>query len=174
MEVKLYQGLLEINWNLLFSAITVLVLYLILKHFFFEKVHAFMQARQAAVQRSLDEAEADKTQAREMLTHYQQTLDDAEARKCAIIKEAKAEADQRAESIINEARQQAQDLAKEAHKTMQADEEKAAEQLKKEVASIALLAAEQIMRKEMDEKSQQALVDQVLEEAANGKWKQQS
>ena len=35
MEVKLYQGLLEINWNLLFSAITVLVLYLILKHFFF-------------------------------------------------------------------------------------------------------------------------------------------
>ena len=172
MEVKLYQGLLEINWNLLFSAITVLVLYLILKHFFFEKVHAFMQARQAAVQRSLDEA--DKTQAREMLTHYQQTLDDAEARKRAIIKEAKAEADQRAESIINEARQQAQDLAKEAHKTMQADEEKAAEQLKKEGASIALLAAEQIMRKEMDEKSQQALVDQVLEEAANGKWKQQS
>ena len=37
MEVKLYQGLLEINWNLLFSAITVLVLYLILKHFFFSE-----------------------------------------------------------------------------------------------------------------------------------------
>ena len=49
MEVKLYQGLLEINWNLLFSAITVLVLYLILKHFFFEKVHNFMEARKAAV-----------------------------------------------------------------------------------------------------------------------------
>lgn len=58
MEVKLYQGLLEINWNLLFSAITVLVLYLILKHFFFEKVHNFMEARKAAVQASLDQAEA--------------------------------------------------------------------------------------------------------------------
>ena len=56
MKVELYQGLLEINWNLLFSAITVLVLYLILKHFFFEKVHKFMVARQEAVQKELDDA----------------------------------------------------------------------------------------------------------------------
>ena len=63
MEVKLYQGLLEINWNLLFSAITVLVLYLILKHFFFEKVHKFMEARKAAVQDNLDRAKATEEEA---------------------------------------------------------------------------------------------------------------
>lgn len=37
MKVELYQELLGLNWNLLFSLITVIVLVLILKHFFLKK-----------------------------------------------------------------------------------------------------------------------------------------
>ena len=161
MEVKLYQGLLEINWNLLFSAITVLVLYLILKHFFFEKVHKFMEARKAAVQDNLDRAKATEEEAQALLSEYQATLSNAEEEKRAIIKKAKAEADRRADAIVG------------AHENMRAEEEKAVVQLKKEVSSLAVLAAERIMQRELDEKSQQALVDQVLEEAAREKWQNQ-
>lgn len=173
MEVKLYQGLLEINWNLLFSAITVLVLYLILKHFFFEKVHKFMEARKAAVQDNLDRAKATEEEAQALLSEYQATLSNAEEEKRAIIKEAKAEADRRADAIVGEAKIQAQRIVSEAHENMRAEEEKAVVQLKKEVSSLALLAAERIMQSELDEKSQQALVDQVLEEAAREKWQNQ-
>ncbi len=173
MEVKLYQGLLEINWNLLFSAITVLVLYLILKHFFFEKVHKFMEARKAAVQDKLDRAKATEEEAQALLSEYQATLSNAEEEKRAIIKEAKAEADRRADAIVGEAKIQAQRIVSEAHENMRAEEEKAVVQLKKEVSSLAVLAAERIMQRELDEKSQQALVDQVLEEAAREKWQNQ-
>ena len=173
MEVKLYQGLLEINWNLLFSAITVLVLYLILKHFFFEKVHNFMEARKAAVQDNLDRAKATEEEAQALLSEYQATLSNAEEEKRAIIKEAKAEADRRADAIVGEAKIQAQRIVSEAHENMRAEEEKAVVQLKKEVSSLAVLAAERIMQRELDEKSQQALVDQVLEEAAREKWQNQ-
>ena len=173
MEVKLYQGLLEINWNLLFSAITVLVLYLILKHFFFEKVHKFMDARKAAVQDNLDRAKATEEEAQALLSEYQATLSNAEEEKRAIIKEAKAEADRRADAIVGEAKIQAQRIVSEAHENMRAEEEKAVVQLKKEVSSLAVLAAERIMQRELDEKSQQALVDQVLEEAAREKWQNQ-
>ena len=173
MEVKLYQGLLEINWNLLFSAITVLVLYLILKHFFFEKVHKFMEARKAAVQDNLDRAKATEEEAQALLSEYQATLSNAEEEKRAIIKAAKAEADRRADTIVGEAKIQAQQIVSEAHENMRAEEEKAVVQLKKEVSSLAVLAAERIMQRELDEKSQQALVDQVLEEAAREKWQNQ-
>ena len=152
MEVKLYQGLLEINWNLLFSAITVLVLYLILKHFFFEKVHNFMEARKAAVQASLDQAEAANEEAQTLLADYRTTLANAETEKRALRYE----------------------VAHTLFEKMQADEEKAVVQLKKEVASLAVLTAERIMQKELDENGQQELVDQVLEEAASGKWQNQS
>ena len=173
MEVKLYQGLLEINWNLLFSAITVLVLYLILKHFFFEKVHKFMEARKAAVQDNLDRAKATEEEAQALLSEYQATLSNAEEEKRAIIKKAKAEADRRAGAIVGEAKIQAQQIVSEAHENMRAEEEKAVVRLKKEVSSLAILAAERIMQRELDEKSQQALVDQVLEEAAREKWQNQ-
>ena len=173
MEVKLYQGLLEINWNLLFSAITVLVLYLILKHFFFEKVHKFMEARKAAVQDNLDRAKATEEEAQALLSEYQATLSNAEEEKRAIIKKAKAEADRRADAIVGEDKIQAQQIVSEAHENMRAEEEKAVVQLKKEVSSLAVLAAERIMQRELDEKSQQALVDQVLEEAAREKWQNQ-
>ena len=173
MEVKLYQGLLEINWNLLFSAITVLVLYLILKHFFFEKVHKFMEARKAAVQDNLDRAKATEEEAQALLSEYQATLSNAKEEKRAIIKKAKAEADRRADAIVGEAKIQAQRIVSEAHENMRAEEEKAVVQLKKEVSSLAVLAAERIMQRELDEKSQQALVDQVLEEAAREKWQNQ-
>lgn len=173
MEVNLYQGLLEINWNLLFSAITVLVLYLILKHFFFEKVHNFMEARKAAVQESLKQAEEANEEAQALLADYQNTLADAEEEKRTIIREAKTEADQRADVIVGEAKAQAQKIISEAHVKMQAEEEKAAVQLKKEVASLAVLTAQRIMQQEMDENKQQKLVDQVLEEAASGKWQNQ-
>lgn len=56
MEVKLYQGLFANHWNLLFSAITVLVLYLILKHFSLKKYiiswrHARQRYRQVWIRR---------------------------------------------------------------------------------------------------------------------------
>ena len=132
-----------------------------------------MEARKAAVQDNLDRAKATEEEAQALLSEYQATLSNAEEEKRAIIKEAKAEADRRADAIVGEAKIQAQRIVSEAHENMRAEEEKAVVQLKKEVSSLAVLAAERIMQRELDEKSQQALVDQVLEEAAREKWKNQ-
>ena len=128
-----------------------------------------MEARKAAVQDNLDRAKATEEEAQALLSEYQATLSNAEEEKRALIKEAKAEADRRADAIVGEAKIQAQRIVSEAHENMRAEEEKAVVQLKKEVSSLAVLAAERIMQRELDEKSQQALVDQVLEEAAREK-----
>ena len=99
MEVQIYQGLLEFNWNLLFSAITVLVLFLILKHFFFEKVHFFMMERQAQVEEQLTHAEETHKKAESLLEEYSEVLSNAEEEKRKILKDAKIMADERASSI---------------------------------------------------------------------------
>ncbi len=173
MEVNLYQGLLELNWNLLFSGITVLVLYLILKHFFFEKVHNFMAARQAMIEEQLIHAEAESSKAEKLLDEYSKTLANAEEEKRQIIKEAKIIADERAESIVADAKKEAAEIMLTAHKKIKTEEEKAVLQLKGEIAQLAVLTAEQIMEKELDEENQREIVDKVLEEAANGKWQNQ-
>ena len=55
---------------------------------------------------------------------------------------------------------------------MRAEEEKAVVQLKKGFFACGS-GDGRIMQRELDEKSQQALVDQVLEEAAREKWQNQ-
>lgn len=173
MEVNLYQGLLELNWNLLFSAITVLVLYLILKHFFFEKVHNFMMARQAMIEEQLAHADSENKKAEALLDEYSRTLANAEEEKRQIIKDAKAMADERADAIVSDAKKEAAEIMLSAHKKIAAEEEKAVSELKGEIAQLAVLTAEQILEKELGSGDRQEIVDKVLEEAASGKWQNQ-
>ena len=52
-----FEGLIEFNsWDFIFSMVTFLVLFLVLKHFLFEKVHSFMEKRTGEVEESLKNA----------------------------------------------------------------------------------------------------------------------
>ena len=118
MEVRLYQNLLEFNWNLLFTAVTVFVLYLILKHFFFEKVHNFMMARKAMIEEELMNADQESKKASKLLEEYSKTLANAEEEKRQIIKEAKVIADERADAIVSDAKKEAAQIIVDAHKKL--------------------------------------------------------
>ena len=172
MEVRLYQNLLEFNWNLLFTAVTVFVLYLILKHFFFEKVHNFMMARKAMIEEELMNADQESKKASKLLEEYSKTLANAEEEKRQIIKEAKVIADERADAIVSDAKKEAAQIIVDAHKKIET-EEKAVSQLKKDIGKLAVLTAEQIMQKELGDEDRQELVDKVIEEAGSGKWQSQ-
>ena len=51
-----YTGLIEINWSIIMIWITVIVLFLVLKKFFFEKVKTFMETRSNSIQDAFDSA----------------------------------------------------------------------------------------------------------------------
>lgn len=170
MEIKLYQGLLEFNWNLLFSAITVLVLYLILKRFFFAKVHCIMAERQAMIEEKLIHAEEKSQKAEALLTEYSQTLAAAEEEKRQIIKDARMQARKQADTIMDDARRQADQLLVQTGEKLKTEEEKAQTRLHKEVAALAALAAGKLLEKELSIDGQEALIDKTLQEAEAGGW----
>ena len=172
MEVTVYQGLLEFNWNLLFNAITVLVLYAILKRFFFEKVHYVLMARQAHLEEQLTHARETEQKAEILLGEYSRTLAHAEEEKRNILREARREADRRSAEILEKARKEAEDLNQRTHEKLAHEEEKMIRRLRDDIAELAMLAAEQILERELklDEEEQSALVNRVIEEAKLAKW----
>ena len=173
MEVTLYQGLLEFNWNLLFSAVTVLVLYLILKRFFFEKVHYFMMERQAHIEEQLTHARQTEAQAEELLEEYSRTLAHAEEEKRAILRDARKEADARAEAIVEEAKQEAARITAQTHEKLIHEEEKMIHRLRGDMAGLAILAAEQVLRRELEADGQEELAEQAIREVS-GQWETHS
>ena len=176
MEVTLYQGLLEFNWNLLFSGVTVLVLYLILKKFFFEKVHYVLMERQAHIEEQLWYAAETERKANILLEEYSETLAHAEEEKRRILREARKEADLRAAGIVEKAQKEAEELAVRTHEKLVHEEEKLVRRLQEEIGELAVLAASQVLGREltMASDSQAELVNQVLEEAKESKWKNQA
>ena len=87
-----------------------------------------------------------------------------------IIKASKQQADAQAQIIIEEARKQASDIIAKAEKTIEQEKAQAMEEMRKEIASIAMLAAEQIVGREIDNVGQDAIIDQAIEDARSAKW----
>lgn len=168
--MKMVQPLLSFDWNLLFTAVTVLVLFLILKHFFFEKVHQFMIDRENDVKNSLENAEEVSRLAEEKLQRYEEKLAGAEGESRQILKAARDEAKVQAKEILDEAGEKARQLMEHSAKEIRREQFNARKELKEEVGALAMMAAEKILEKDLSAADHEELINQIIEEAEEKPW----
>ncbi|MBO5666268.1 MAG: F0F1 ATP synthase subunit B [Firmicutes bacterium] len=160
-----YTQLIEFNWTIVFIWVNVLILFLILKKFFFQKVRNFMVARQNAIQESLDNAENVTKEADALLADYQERVANVEAEGREIVREAKLRAEAQAQLILAEANEQAAARLQQAELAIQREKELAKAEMQDEIATLAIYAAERILERELDEEKQRAFVLRIMEEA---------
>lgn len=172
MEVHLYQDLLTLNWNMLFSFITVAVLVLILKKFFFEKVHNFMEERSREVENTLKEAAERNQKAEQMLAEYKTQIAGVEEEKNEIIRGAVAEAKVQAEALVKQAYVQADQVKEKARVEIEHERTVAKKELQKEVGELAMLVAGKILEKELDADKHKDVINKILNEAEETAWKE--
>ena len=101
--MEMYQPLLTINWNLLFTAVTIIVLFIILKVFFFEKVHKFMMDRENEIRSSIENADNVNKLADEKLQNYEAKIANVEMESRQMLKAARDEAKVQAKEIVDSA-----------------------------------------------------------------------
>ena len=154
--MMVYTGLIEINWS-----IVMIVLFLVLKKFFFEKVKNFMETRSNSIQDAFDSAEAVNRRADEKMQNYTKRIANVEAEGREIIRDAKIKADAQAREIIEDANKQATEILNKAEKNIEREKQKAMEEMRKEVAALAMLAAERIVER---------IVDEVINKARSTGW----
>lgn len=165
-----YTGLIEINWSIIMIWITVIVLFLVLKKFFFEKVKNFMETRSNSIQDAFDSAEAVNRRADEKMQNYTKRIANVEAEGREIIRDAKIKADAQAREIIEDANKQATEILSKAEKNIEREKQKAMEEMRKEVAALAMLAAERIVEREIQNIGQDEIVDEVINKARSTGW----
>jgi F-type H+-transporting ATPase subunit b len=168
--MEMTQGLIEFNWTSLMIVINLLILYIILKKYFWEKIRKFMTDRQDAIQDAFDSAEAMNKRADEKMRNYSARIANVEEEGREIIRQAKQQADAQAQDILAEARAQASEMIAKAEKNIELEKAKAMEEMRQEIATLALLAAEQIVGKEIEGIGQDAIVDDVINQARSGGW----
>jgi F-type H+-transporting ATPase subunit b len=170
MEIEYHAPLIGFDWTFVMVLITFAVLYLILKKFFFEKIHNFMQVREQKVIDQFDNAEAANKLADERLADYNEKMAAVEIERRSILKDAKSAADQRAQKIAQEANERAADIVRQAEKEVERERAVAVEAMHDQVAMLAIYAAEKILAKQLDEKEQLLLIDELLKEGGAETW----
>ena len=147
-----------------------MVLFLVLKKFFFEKVKNFMETRSNSIQDAFDSAEAVNRRADEKMQNYTKRIANVEAEGREIIRDAKIKADAQAREIIEDANKQATEIMNKAEKNIEREKQKAMEEMRKEVAALAMLAAERIVEREIQNIGQDEIVDEVINKARSTGW----
>ncbi|HZK02191.1 MAG TPA: F0F1 ATP synthase subunit B [Anaerovoracaceae bacterium] len=168
--MNIYTELIEFNWTMIFIWLTVLVLYLVMKHFFFEKIHNFMEKRTNQIKEAFENAEQTNQAASEKMLDYQRKIDDIEAEARDIVREAKLRADVQAKSIIDDANQKAAERLQQAEKEIESEKLRAIGEMREQIAALAILAAQKVLEQQLAVSGQDELIDQIIREVEGSTW----
>lgn len=118
-----------------------------------------LDARADRIRTDLESAEAQRTEATEILSQYQAQLADARAESARIIEEARQAADEVKRSLSAKAEADIADMRNRATADIAAAKVQAIADLRGEVASLAIGAAEQVVGRNLDRDTNVALVE---------------
>ena len=153
--------MLNINfWNIAFTIINILVLYLFLKHFLMKPVMAILEERKQMVEKELDEAAVSSRDADLLKKKYELSLENAKAEADDIV--TKVRASEEYDRILKKADADAVKKADEAKKVIELEREKALNDLQASVTGLAMTAAAKLLSEqrspENDRKRYQAFL----------------
>lgn len=161
--------MLKLDWNLLWTVVNLIILFLLLKKFLFGPVCKMMDERQAKIQADLDGAAAAKQEAEKMKKDYEAEISGAHAEALQITKDAKFRAEKECDLMIENARAESAKILSEAEKSAQREKDRALDSAQVEIADLAILAAAKVIRKNVDSDSDRETVNEFLSEVGASK-----
>lgn len=133
--------MLNLNWNIIWIFINLILLYLLLRKFLFSPVTAMMEKRQELIKSSLDNADKAEQDAATLKNSYFEKLESAEDIAKDIVKEAKISANIERNKILAKAKDEANILMENANHQIELEKERVFKNAQSKIASIAMAVA---------------------------------
>lgn len=160
----LYQSLVAVEPATLIVTICNLFIQMyVVKKFFLSKVLSVLDKRREAADREIVEAKAAREEAAAIKQTYEENMKKAQKEAGEIISHAQKTAEKRSEEIIGQAKNQAAQIKEKAEAEIAKEKKNALNQAKDEISGIAMAIAEKVVEKQIDEKDQEALVNQFID-----------
>lgn len=150
-----------------FAIVAFLVLLWLLNKYAFGPLFAVMEKRRQLIQEQMNTAETSRKAAEASLDEQKVALEQARKEAYAIIDQARSTSTKQADEIVQSAKNEAARLKDDALKDIESEKNKAIVALRTEVGGISVKIASKIIEKQVDEKSQEQLVDQYLKEVGS-------
>lgn len=159
--------MIQININLVFTIINLIVLYLLMKKFLFGPVIRVMEERKSMIDQQFSSARENEKKAAELKDQYEDALKSAREESFRIVDQAKGEAKAQAERMVQDAGARADEIIARAREDIRMEQEAAMKEMEGKVARLALDAAARIMGEQNSSAHDLSLYDQFIEKAGD-------
>lgn len=158
--------MIQINMNLVYTIINLVVLYLLLRHFLIRPVTQVMEKRKQMVEEGFKNAQDMQNDALKMKQEYEEALSGAKQESVRIVDNARRSAKAEYDRIVSEAGEKAGSIIESAKETVQMEREKTVKELQSEIAGLAAASAAKIVGGQTGEQADRELYEQFLKETA--------
>jgi F-type H+-transporting ATPase subunit b len=145
------------------TLLNTLILFLILKHFLFDKVNKVIKDRQEEIRASYDRADEAEKNAQKLEADYNEKIGQAKQESAEIIREATKKAQVRADEIIDEARVEAKGIRTNAENEIEREKKIAVNAIKDEISQIAFSAAAAVVEKDLTSEDNERLIEKFID-----------
>lgn len=153
--------------DMIMTLISTILIVLFAKHFFWDKILAFVKKRQDLIQDNIDSSEDLKKAALAQKEKYDVQMQHAGQDAHVIIETARVNATQQKKKILDQANSEAARIKAKAQEDIDRDRLKAQDEMKEAISDVAIEAAKKLVDKEMDESTQRKFVDDFLAKAGD-------
>ena len=156
--------------EIIFVIINFLILAGVLGKFLYQPFLGALEARKQRIKETYDKAEIASRRADAKMAKYERRIANAEDEVRDILRDGKKQADQQAEEIIEEANRKAADIVKRAEEAAALEKAKAMDELREEIACMVIMAAEQVVGREVEREGHMAIIDEVIDKVRGVQW----
>lgn len=159
------QGFVSIDiWTIIFTWINLAILSLILKKLLLKPVKNILDQREKEVGELYSSAETAKQEAENLREQYQAKMAEAGKEAAELIHHAEQTAQKKETAILSEAREKAGRMLRDGQEAARLEQEKQRQKNREQMADLAVLAAERILHRELNEKDYESLVLKTIDE----------
>ena len=159
--------MLKLGWDLVWTIVNLIVLYLLMKRFLIGPVLDVVEKRKLLINGQMEHAKATQDEAEALKGQYEQALSSAKEESVQIIQDAKTDAKQMSEGIVRTANEQAAKIIETAKETARQEKESAMQGAKTEIAQLAMAAATKLLMNGSSTTGNQMLYDEFLAKAGD-------
>ena len=159
--------MLKFDINALFTLVNLLVFYLLMKKFLFGRIKKVIDARRELINGRFRDAEKANDEAEKKLAEYESKISNYKDEGQKIIDDARDSAKAEYAKILERAENDTAEMKAQAEREIEEEREAARRASKEELASLAMEAAEKVVKNNVSVQTDSALFDEFLNESSD-------
>jgi F-type H+-transporting ATPase subunit b len=144
------------------TLIIFVVLLVVLAKFAFGPITASVEAREKALEDAIEAAKRDREEAAQLLAQHRAALDASRGEGQKLIADAREAAERVRAELVEKAHAEQAAMLGRARAEIESEKEKAISELRREAVELAIVGAEKVIEKNLDDASNRQLVERFL------------